>query len=187
MSPPRTVSIIGAGPDAWMIAAGLAAGLKGRGCAITVTPRDQDEAPVLVTLPALRRFHAMIGLAEADLFRDAKATYRLGTLTDGAGFEPFGALGRKIDGISFHHHWTHMRAAGEMPPLAEFSIAARAAQAGRFAPPDNDPQSPLAGMDYGYHLETAAYTDLLKARAVALGAAQTPAPGGRGPYRRYGR
>ncbi|MGB3722405.1 MAG: tryptophan 7-halogenase [Pacificimonas sp.] len=175
MSSVRSVAIIGNGPDAWMIAAGLAAGLKGRDCQVTVVPDDQPEPPVLVTLPALRRFHAMIGLEERDLFRHARATYHLGTLGDG-GFEPFGALGRKIDGISFHHHWTHMRCAGDMPPLAEFSIAARAAQEGRFAPPDNDPQSPLAGMDYGYHLETAGYTQLLKARGLALGVIQSVIP-----------
>jgi tryptophan 7-halogenase len=173
----RSIAIIGGGTAGWLAAATLSRVLRGQ-AAITVVdtgPAGDLLAEATATLPALRVLHEILGIDEADLIRRAGGTFRLGTRFDGwnaAGqpyFHPFGEIGANLNGTPFRNHWLKLRAAGDVPAFADFSVAANAAKAGKFARPAADKRSVLSTLDHGYHLDTASYTDYLRAIAEKNG------------------
>jgi tryptophan halogenase len=159
------VVIVGCGIDAWMTAAALAT--AGKGVAeVAVAETAPSATGRIATLPSLRGLHARLGITEETLVRQAAATPRLGSRY-GAAVEPFGETGATLDGLVFHHYWL---AAGDGAPLADWSLAAQAAQRGRFAPASPDPRSPLSTLDHGWLLDATGYAELLKDVALKAGA-----------------
>lgn len=68
-----------------------------------------------------------------------------------AWFLPFGDVGAPLGAIPFLQVASRLRAQGHTVRLADFSLAALAAQAERFAPPSPDPRSPLSTLAMGIH------------------------------------
>ncbi|MBU4433230.1 MAG: tryptophan 7-halogenase [Alphaproteobacteria bacterium] len=167
------VAIIGGGIDAWMTAAALARATGGR-AAIRVVETGPEASGARSTLPALRSFHALLGLDEAALMTATRATYKLGSRflnwTPGARHcEAFGEIGARLEGVEFHHYWARLRQAGDSAPLDVFNLAAVAADLGRFAPPSPDPRSPLSTLTYGLHLDAGLYAGVLRDLALSHG------------------
>lgn len=167
------VAIIGGGVEAWMAAAGLARA-TGRQAAIRVVETGPTPSGALSTLPALRSFHALLGLDEAKLMAATRATYKLGSRfsgwTPGASHcDAFGEIGASLEGVGFHHYWTRLRHAGQVAALEDYSLAATAAIMGRFSPPSPDPRSPLSTLAYGLHLDAGLYVGALRELAIGNG------------------
>lgn len=164
--------IVGDGPAAWIMALALARHAPTRVTVIAhPSPDDVDPfGPALVAPPAIRRQHAMLGLAAAEVM--ACAAPVLGFSFDGpdkeSGFAPFGQIGADIGPVAFHQQLARL---GHLDALAEYSLAAQAARLGRFAPPSPDPASFLSTLDYGLSLEAGPYAALLRSQAQALGVA----------------
>ncbi len=160
---PQRILVVGAGVAGSMAAAALARAARGR-TRIVLADVLAPETGVLAAMPGLRDLHGRLGISESALAASGAASPVLGLLQEDA-LIPFGDTGAMLDGVAFHHHW---RRAGT-GALADWSLAAQAARRGRFAPPSPDPRSPLSTLDYGYRLDAAPYTALLRGAATAAG------------------
>jgi tryptophan halogenase len=167
---PRSILIVGGGVGGWMTAAAVVKALPDD-VRIEVL-RTATDAPrgALSTQPALRAFHARIGLDERDLLRAARGTFKLGSRfsgwTDGDHIEGFGDIGVDLDGAPFHQLWLRARALGETARLEDYSLAATAGRLGRFGFPGQDPRSILSTLSHGLHLDAAGYAAVLRTAAA---------------------
>jgi tryptophan halogenase len=116
-----------------------------------------------------------MGWDETTLLRVARGGYALGTAFDGwaapqqSWFLPHGESGAPIGSIAFHQLAGRVRDDGRTVRLADYSLAALAAQTGHFTHPSVDPRSPLSTYSYGLHLDIAGLTAFLrKASGVGL-------------------
>lgn len=174
------VVILGRGIAGSMAAAHLAQALPRRQVTILViAPEHGDHGPfgeVEASLPSVTRWNARWGLDEGQLVREGCLSFSLGTAYSGwspvskSSFQPFGETGSVLDGVAFHQFAERLRQAGTPIRLADFSIAALAAQAGRFARPSSDIRTPLSLLDYGLHIDQPRYATLLLQAATQRGA-----------------
>lgn len=183
---PRAISdvvVAGGGIVGWSAAAAL----KRRLPALNVTLLDLPPPPgalaerMASTLPSISGFHVDLGLGEADTVVRAGSGFRLGTRFDGWAGEgssyvhAYGPHGQPFGTAAFHHHWVRARRGGFDAPFDAFSPAAAIAEAGRFAHPNGDAGSPLAGLEYGLQLNLPRYHQLLRAYGRHLGVVERPA------------
>jgi len=171
------LAILGAGPEAWISALYLKRRLGPVAPAITVlTGHDKPQPGALSTLPAIRDLHARLGLDDLQLVAQTGGTFKLGEAfqdapSEGdAGFLPYGEIGAAIGPVRFHQQLHRIDPAAPASRLADYALAARAAAEGRFAPPSADPRSLLSTLDFGLHLDAAAYAALLRGAVVSAGA-----------------
>jgi tryptophan halogenase len=176
----RDIVIVGGGVAGWMSALALSRGLEGSGRNITLVDVAGPDAsigpfgPAESTLPGFARFLIDHGLDEAAVMRAARGSFTLGAAIAGwAGegvtwFLPYGETGAPMGPVAFHQLAARYRATGQPLRLADFSLAAIAAQAGRFSRPSNDPRSPLSTLDYGLNLDKASFAALLKSAAKGV-------------------
>jgi tryptophan halogenase len=70
----------------------------------------------------------------------------------------------------FYHRWIRgQKLAGSVPDTTQFSLSTRAARAGKFAPPSNDPNSIFATLGYAYHFDAGLYAAFLRRRCESKG------------------
>lgn len=179
------IAIVGDGLLPALAAVTLAHRLE-RGDELTViaTGRGLDGlGPVghaVAALPDWQRSPAIAALPDAVLLHDRAASFSLGLAFAGWAqapwFLPFGDSGAPIGAVAFHHLLARQRAAGNSPRLADFSLAAMAAQAERFAFPGDDPRSPLSSLAFGWHFDAGALAAALARFAGEQGVRATAAP-----------
>jgi tryptophan halogenase len=180
--PVRDILVAGGGLAGWYCAARLSQALAGRAMRVRVLHAaapgaDPDPLdPVCAsTLPSQVLAHEALGIDERAFMRECRATFKVATLF--AGFSagkpsylwPFGEIGARLESVGFHHFLGRLLAAGHELDIDAFSVPAIAARLGRFAHPANDPRSVLSTYEYAYHLDTAAYTGLLRQFAERRG------------------
>ncbi|WP_052480859.1 tryptophan halogenase family protein [Gilvimarinus agarilyticus] len=162
----QRIVIVGGGTAGWMTAAAFAR-LLPAGMSITLVESDNISTVGVgeATIPHIRYFNQLLGIAEREFIQATQATYKLAIEFVGWGDEssrymhPFSAFGHDLGGIDFHHHWLCARAALPHLRLDSFSLAAQLAHNGRFAPPP-----PYADLGYGYafHVDATRYAILLR-------------------------
>jgi tryptophan halogenase len=172
----RSIAVLGGGLVGLSAALAFARALPRVAVTIVDTPADPaalaDRLPG--ALPTIHRFHAAIGVDEIDLIRLGITFHHLGTRFEhwSASGEPwyhvFGEHGLPAGPAPFHHIWVRARHSGEALPFHEHSAAAVLAQAGKFAHPSPDPDSPLAGHLYGLRFNPGRYCEHLRTLARAL-------------------
>src|ERR1700689_3712076 len=163
--PIRSIAIVGGGLAGWMAAAALSRVLRGQATIRVVGEADASDpyASEIATLPALRQFHEVLGIDEAELLRRTDGTFRLGSAFHDwsapgrSYFHPLGGIGGNLNGTAFRHHWLKLRDAGDVAPFADFSVSGMAAKTGKIARPSAEKRSVLSTLDYGYHLDVARY------------------------------
>jgi tryptophan halogenase len=161
----RRLVIAGGGLTAWLTAAVLARSVSGEDFSITVVGADGGEdclEPFGVadaTLPWAERHHSALDLDEERIVAATGGTFSFGIALSGwaepgsSYFQPFSSLGAPLGPVSFHHLALRLRREGVPVRLANFAVAALAAQAGRFARPGPDPRSVLSTCQYGLNLD----------------------------------
>ena len=177
----RSVVIVGGGTAGWMAAAGLSKSLDGLGVRIRLIESDRIGAIGVgeATIPPLMDFIRQLGIAEDELVREVKATYKLGigyrdwTRPGHFYFHPFGPTGPGIGSIPFPAYWLKMFLAGKAAPLEEYSIQAVAATQGRFTRPVHAPNTPLNKIAYALHFEASSFARYLRGFAEARGVQRT--------------
>jgi tryptophan halogenase len=177
-----TVAILGGTVAGWMAAATLARRLPRHRYRVMVIETDRDGDGIgdfgttLAALPSIAPFHESIGIDENLLLRATRGSFALGIAFSGwaaneaAYFLPFGAVGAPLGPVAFHQLLTRLRREGRAVRAADYSIAAIAAQAGRFARPSTDGHSVLSHYAYGLHLDALGYLRAMRATAEAHGA-----------------
>jgi tryptophan halogenase len=177
----RTVVIVGGGTAGWMAAAGLAKSLDGMGVRIRLIESAQIGAIGVgeATIPPLMDFIRQLGIAEDELVREVKATYKLGigyrdwTRPGHFYFHPFGPTGPGIGSIPFQAYWLKMFLAGQAGPLEDYSIQATAATRGRFTRPVHAPNTPLNKITYALHFDASSFARYLRGYAEARSVQRT--------------
>lgn len=166
----RRIVIVGSGLGAWMSAAWLARALKRVGTEVLqVSASNLPVPPVLASLPSLEAFHQAMGFDLRDLMRAAEGTFRLGTLhADTGGVHVYGDTGGPFGAVPFHLAWRAHAEESSPSAYGNYSLAALAARAGRFAPPISNG---AAGSGYspGLHLAGPAYQRFLERAAMHYG------------------
>lgn len=170
------VVIVGGGAAGWMAAAALSKVLGPRGPAITLI--ESEEIGIVgvgeATIPPIRAFNALIGLDEATFVRETKGTFKLGiefidwTRLGHRYFHPFGVYGHDFGLAPFEAVWRASRRSGKAGPLDAYSVCARAAAQGRFAPLPQSASGPPP-MGYAFHFDATLYARMLRAHAEAAG------------------
>jgi tryptophan 7-halogenase len=173
----RNIAIVGGGTAGWMAAASLAKSLHGMGIRIRLveSPHIGSVGVGEATIPPIMEFIRQLGIAEDDLVRDVKATYKLGigyrdwTRPGHFYFHPFGPTGPGIGSIPFQAYWLKMFLSGKAAPLEDYSIQAVAATEGRFTRPVHAPNTPLNKITYALHFDASSFARYLRGFAEARG------------------
>lgn len=173
----RKIVILGGGTAGWMTATALVKANSPPQFSITLI--ESDDIGIIgvgeATIPTIHWFNRLIDLHEGELFRETRTTCKLGiefVNWNGDGsryFHPFGRYGAPLDGSMFYHRWIRAKLAGTVPDHQDFSLSTRAARAGKFAPPSNDPNSILATLGYAYHFDAGLYAAFLRKRCESKG------------------
>ena len=173
--------VVGGGTAGWMAAACLGKLLlRAPMNTYSVTLVESEEVATVgvgeATVPSIRDMVRFLNIDESDFLRDTDATFKLGIRFrdwNGAGsdyWHPFGELGPTVENLPLFQHWLRERLAGGNPgPLSDLSIAARMAEAGRFAKPTADANSPLSASGFAYHFDAVKVAHYLRGFAEHKG------------------
>ncbi|MDR7259938.1 tryptophan halogenase [Sphingomonas sp. BE270] len=177
---PLRIVIVGGGTAGWMTAAALR-GLAPDACTVDLV-ESADIGIVGVgeaTLPHLRAFLQRLQIDETAFLRATDATFKLGIeFRDFARIgdryvHPFGAFGRPLNDVGFHHFWVRRALAQAAPPIGTFAPGIALAEQNRFAQPGNDPDDPTRSFGYAYHFDAMRFAPFMRAWAVERGAKRT--------------
>jgi len=178
---PLNIVILGGGTAGWMAAAGLISLVSPKLCRIRLIESDEIGTVGVgeATLPHLKNFNDTIGLDEAEMVRNTRATFKLGIQFSDWGFQgsryihPFGTYGRATSGSGFHQRWLRARAAGCDWDIGDFSYAIVAARRNRFDFPDTRNAGVSSTYSYAYHLDASVYAGELRKLAESRGVTRT--------------
>jgi tryptophan halogenase len=175
----RSIIIVGGGTAGWMTAAALSRTLAGQPCRIDLIESAEIGTVGVgeATIPPIREMNALLGINEDDFVAATGATFKLAI-----GFEdwlalgerylhPFGRIGAALGPLPFHLYWRALRdrSPHAAAALLDYSLPARAAEAGKFCRPSDDPRNALNNISYAFHLDAGRYAALLRRRAEADG------------------
>ena len=178
--PIRNVVIAGGGTAGWMAAAAFATRvMPSLNCTVTLI-ESEEIGTVGVgegTLVSFRQFNRhTYGVGEAELMRQVQGTFKLGIRFENWArpgdcyFHPFGRPGQAVreELIDFHHLWLHGRRLGDTAPIAEYSLGAMAAAAGKVMGSARF-DSPLLSASHSLHLDAGLYAAFLRRHAEQRG------------------
>jgi len=167
--PIKSILIVGGGTAGWMAAAALNRSL-GPHCAVTLV--ESDDIGIVgvgeATVPPIRDFNALVGLDEAELFRETQATIKLAIefvdwgRIGGRYLHPFGAYGLGSQLGEFAQTWLALRERGLADDIEAYSLCAQAALRGRASLRVPDPKSPLSLLFSAYHFDAGLYARYLR-------------------------
>ena len=168
------IIIVGGGTAGWMAAAALS---RTFGPNKSIELIESDEIGTVgvgeATIPAIKNFHLLLGLDEAEFLRAVNGTFKLGIQFENWGqlgdryFHPFGPPGADSWAAQFHHYWLKAQSVGEVSPFNDFSPEACLAKAGRFGMEgDRKP-------NYAYHFDAGLYAQLLRRLSEVWGVKRT--------------
>jgi tryptophan 7-halogenase len=173
----KSICIVGGGTAGWMTAAALSKVLGRDYASITLIESDAIGTVGVgeATIPQISIFNKLLGIDEDDFVRRTKGSFKLGIQFVDWGkkgstyFHPFGAYGLNMEGLSFHAFWLRMHQAGLTPWIDDYSIQAKAAEAGKFMRPVDAGNSPLSSITYAFHFDAGLYALYLREYAEAGG------------------
>lgn len=175
----QRVVIVGGGTAGWMAAAALSRYFDDGRRSITLIESDAIGTVGVgeATIPPIRNFNAMLGIAENEFLASTRGTFKLGIEFVNWGqrgeryFHPFGTHGRDLHGIAFHQLYLRESARSGSQPgsIADYSMSSVAAALGRFGRPSAGAKSPVAEIRYAYHFDASLYAAFLRRMAEKQG------------------
>ena len=177
MDQARTITIVGGGTAGWMTAA-LLSKLLTRGFQIQLI--ESDEIGTIgvgeATIPAIRTFNGLAGIDEYEFMRATGSTYKLGIefvdwRDKGSSYiHGFGKIGQDLLWLHPHQFWLKFAGRGQAKHFDHYSLNTLAARKNRFAHPDpRQPGTPMADIDYAFHMDASLFARFLRGQAEARG------------------
>ncbi|WP_454882882.1 tryptophan halogenase family protein [Sphingomonas oryzagri] len=175
--PLKTITIVGGGTAGWMTAA-LLSRLFIHGYTIRLI--ESEEIGTIgvgeATIPAIRSYNGLAGIAEKEMVQATQATFKLGIefvnwRAPGHSYiHGFGKIGQDLMWLHPHQLWLKALAGGHARHFDHYSLNTLAARMNRFCPPDaRNPGSPMADIDYAYHFDASLFARFLRGQAGGLG------------------
>ncbi|MBA4178043.1 MAG: tryptophan halogenase [Leptothrix sp. (in: Bacteria)] len=168
--PVRRVVIAGGGTAGWMVAACMSK-MLGRTHDIRLVESDEIGTVGVgeATIPALLKFHSLLGVDEQEFMAATQATFKLGIRFESWRnvredyIHSFGLSGKDHWTAGFQHFWLKGRQRRLASAYGDYCLELRAAEEGRFA------HLPHGGMNYAYHLDASAYAVFLRRFSEGFG------------------
>ncbi len=175
-APARRIVVVGGGTAGWMVAAAFSRFLES-GWHIALVESDAIGTVGVgeATIPQIRLFNAALGLDEDEFLRQTQGTIKLGIefvdwWRQGQRYmHGFGATGRDLGLIAFHHYWLRARALGLQEPLGSFSANVTAALANRFDRAAAQPSQSRPYVPHAFHFDAGLYAAYLRRFAEVRG------------------
>jgi tryptophan halogenase len=169
--------IAGGGSAGWMTAALLSRLFQGL---YKITLVESEEIGIIgvgeATIPAIKKYNELLGLDENEFLQRTNGSFKLGIqfndwLRVGSSYiHGFGVIGQNLEWLRCHQYWLKMRAKGQAPDFANFSINTAAALENKFMRAAADmPDSPLAHIAHAFHFDASLYAKFLRGYAEDRG------------------
>ncbi len=178
----KTVTIVGGGTAGWITACYMARMLSGHlPTGVQITLIESEDIGIIGvgegTFPSIRKTLKRIGLDEADMVREASATFKQGirfnnwrrTPTPGEDehyFHPFQTVGQHA-GLDLLPYWL-LGLAGEGAWADVCTVQKRVVEASR-APKLISHENYAGPLNYAYHFDAVEFARLLRRHAISLG------------------
>ena len=172
----KSVVIAGGGTAGWMAAAAIA---KVMGPRLTITLVESDEIGIIgvgeATIPSITHFNDLLRIDENDFLRQTQGTFKLGIefvdwyVAGHSYMHAFGAIGKDLAHIPFHHYWLEPVLQGQDDSLWNYSLNGMAAYRNRFARLEGIADTPLPGLTYAFHFDASLYAAYLRRLAQQMG------------------
>jgi tryptophan halogenase len=173
----KNLVILGGGTAGWMTAAAFSQLF--RNDFLNICLIESDEIGTIgvgeSTIPAIRDFNRLLGIDEQEFIRETRATLKLAIKFSDWGrigqeyFHPFGQAGRDVSAVDFHHHWLSLRNEADIAEFSRFSVAAEAAEQGRFSIPSQNNNFWSSTYSYAFHFDAGLYAQYLRKYSQARG------------------
>ncbi len=166
--PLKSIVIVGGGTAGW-IAAAMLARFVPRTTTIKLVESDAIGTVGVgeATIPQIRLLTTALGIDENAMLAATQGTFKLGiefvdwTKPGSRYLHAFGAVGRGLGVVPFHHHWLRGRAAGIAGTLGDYMPTAMASAEAKF---DRHPE-----LAYAYHFDATLLAGFLRRTAEAGG------------------
>ena len=176
----RRVVIVGGGTAGWMVAAAFSRFLES-GWDIALVESDAIGTVGVgeATIPQIRLFNAALGINEDAFLRATHGSIKLGIefvdwWRPGTRYmHGFGATGRDLGLIAFHHYWRRAKALGLADDLGCYSANVTAAYANRFDRAAAQPAQSRPPIPHAFHFDAGLYARFLRSYAEAHGVQRT--------------
>lgn len=177
----KKIIILGGGTAGWMTAAALGKASKKAGYHVQVIESEQIGTIGVgeSTLTAIKSFNKLIGIDENDFIKATQATFKLGIkFVDwnkiGSDYHhAFGQSGHTLGQARFYQYWLKMNKLGKAENYESYTLNAIAAEEKKFIRPIDANNSPLSGIDYGFHIDATLYAQYLQKIAENSGVKRT--------------
>ena len=174
------IVIVGGGTAGWMAAAALA---RTMGKLLDIELVESDQIGTVgvgeATIPQIRLLLALLGIDELEFLRNTQGSIKLGIQFNGWSrpgdryIHAFGAIGRPLGGLPFHHYWLRANSAGRAGSLWSYSFNAMAAAANRFGRVDSMGDTGLSPLVRAYHFDASLVAQFLRAFSERAGVKRT--------------
>ncbi len=172
----QKIVIVGGGSSGWMSAAALVNALGGQ-CDFTLIESEEIGTVGVgeATIPPIKKFNQQLGISERDFLKFTHGTLKLGIKFENWGkqghhyFHPFGSFGADFDSVPLYQYWLREQSLGDSHTIFEYSLAWRAARAGKIVLPTQDPRLVQSTADYAYHFDAGLYANFLRTYAETRG------------------
>jgi tryptophan halogenase len=164
------VVIAGGGTAGWMTAAAISKVLS-KVADVTLVESDAIGTVGVgeATIPTLLTYNRLLGIDEAEMMRQSRATFKLGIAfenwrtPDHRYIHSFGITGKDHWTAGFQHFWHRGVEAGIAKAFGDYCLELVAAEQNRFA------HLPDLGLNYAYHMDSAAYARMLRTMSERAG------------------
>jgi tryptophan halogenase len=177
----KKIIILGGGTAGWMTAAALGKASKKADYHVQVIESNEISTIGVgeSTLTAIKEFNQLIGINENDFIKATQATFKLGikfvdwNKKNTAYHHAFGQSGHTLGQARFYQYWLKMKMLGNTESYEQYTLNALASEEKKFMRPVDAGNSPLTGIDYGFHLDATLYAQYLQKIAVSFGVERT--------------
>jgi len=176
----RKVVIVGGGTAGWMAAATLS---RAMGPLLDIELVESDQIGTVgvgeATIPQIRLLLGMLGIDEHDFLARTQGTIKLGIRFLGwsrpgdSYIHAFGAVGRALGMLEFHHYWLRGRADGLGDELWHYSLNAATAFENRYDRFDSFGETGLTGLVHAYHFDASLVAKYLREYSERRGVTRT--------------